>query len=198
MKKGMKRTFTLGTAFVAALNLSSCGKLYGPPPDGDRFDFTPTVTSEQKATIAFAGQIPEFSLKQWMEPADFTGNDEIPGWFGAKEYLDSRYHAVKDEDGNLTRPDVYVSYILTAYPDYSDEKSAITCIIIKDPHVLVFGLNTESSITEFDDELIRNGFTVEQSEGLQHTARLDDVTITYGNGEIRIEADVTNKEGIVF
>ena len=130
MKKGMKRTFILGASFVASVSFSACGKYYASPPDRYN-DLTPTVaesTESVKKGPALETVGLEFEIAQKVEESDFEGHDEIYGWFGAREFLGKEYKAVSasEEGGMATRPEVYVSYIVTAYPDYSSEEQAVT------------------------------------------------------------------------
>lgn len=204
MKKGKKRTFVLGAAFVASVSFAACGKVYASPPDYYD-DLTPTVTespdSAKKGPVLETVGL-EFEIAQKIEFTEFDGHDEIYGWFGAREFLGKEYKAVSDsdEDGMATRPEVYVSYIVTAYPDYSSEEQAVTEIRIMDPKVSVFGHNIDTPVEEFDNTLREKGFTIEQiGEGTRRKATKGDITISYGGGQhIQIDAEVTNAEGIVF
>ncbi len=204
MKKGMKRTFILGASFVASVSFSACGKHYASPPD--RYDdLTPTVAesteSVKKGPVLETVGL-EFEIAQKVEESDFEGHDEIYGWFGAREFLGKEYKAVSasEEGGMATRPEVYVSYIVTAYPDYSSEEQAVTEIRIMDPKVSVFGHNIDSPVEEFDKTLQEKGFFIEQiGEGTRRKATKGDISISYGGGQpIQIDAQVTNAEGIVF
>ncbi|MBO4324350.1 MAG: hypothetical protein J5845_02965 [Lachnospiraceae bacterium] len=204
MKKGMKRTFILGASFVASVSFSACGKYYAAPPDLHD-DLTPTATlstdSVKKGPVLESVGL-EFEIAQRIELSDFEGHDEIYGWFGAREFLGKEYKAVPaaEEGGMATRPEVYVSYIVTAYPDYSSDEQAVTEIRIADPKVSVFGHNIDSPVEEFDNTLREKGFTIEQiGEGTRRKATKGDISISYGGGQhIQINAEVTNVEGIVF
>ena len=204
MKKGMKRTFILGASFVASVSFSACGKHYGSPPD--RYDdLTPTVAesteSVKKGPVLETVGL-EFEIAQKVEESDFEGHDEIYGWFGAREFLGKEYKAIppSEEGGMATRPEVYVSYIVTAYPDYSSAEQAVTGIRITDPKVTVFGHNVDTPVEEFDKTLQEKGFFIEQiGEGTRRKATKGDISISYGGGQpIQIDAEVTNVEGIVF
>lgn len=204
MKKGMKRTFILGASFVASVSFSACGKYYASPPD--RYDdLTPTVAesteSVKKGPVLETVGL-EFEIAQKVEESDFEGHDEIYGWFGAREFLGKEYKAVpaSEEGGTATRPEVYVSYIITSYPDYSDAEQAVTRIWITDPKVTVFGHNIDTPVEEFDNTLREKGFTIEQiGEGTRRKATKGDISISYGGDQhIQIDAEVTNVEGIVF
>ncbi|MBO4696173.1 MAG: hypothetical protein J5643_02690 [Lachnospiraceae bacterium] len=205
MKKGAKRTFVLGTAFAATLSLSNCGKVYGPPPGGYKADFTPTPTKsieEEKKTGEIVTTGLEHKITERVSISDFEGQDEILGWYDGTEFLGKGYKAVSSEDEAITmknRPEVFVSYIITPYPDYSSSELAVTGIIIKDPAVTVYGNNIETALETFDNTLKENGFWIEPlGDGFRHAAHRDDITISYGNGMIQINAEVTNEQGLVF
>ena len=204
MKKGAKRTFILGATFIASVSFSGCGKLYASPPGC--YDYlTPTVTesvdSDKKGPAIDAVGL-EFEIAQRVELSDFAGHDEIPGWFGATEYLGKEYKAVpaSEEGGMASRPEVYVSYIVTAYPDYSSAEQAVTQIRITDPKVTIFGHNMATPADEFDKTMQEKGFVVEPvGEGTRRKATKGDIAIFYGDGvNIQITAEVTNVNGIVY
>ena len=141
----------------------------------------------------------EYLITEKVDAGDFDGCDEISGWFGAREFLGKGYKAKTDENGMTHRPDVFVSYIITMYPDYSYGAQCVTGMCITDPKVTVFGLNCSSGIAEFDSKLESEGFTIEHTASSStHQARKDDVLIFYGDGEITIKAEVSNVNGIVF
>ena len=173
MKKGAKRTFILGATFIASVSLNGCGGLYAPPPDFHN-NLTPTATesvdSDKKGPVIEA-----------------VGKD---------------YKAIPaaEEGGAASRPEVYVSYIVTSYPDYSDAEKAVTGIIITDPKVTVFGHTVATPAEEFDKTLQEKGFAIEHvGEGTSRKATKGDISVSYGDGvNIRIEAEVTNLEGIIF
>jgi len=201
MKKGPKRTFVLGTAFAVAASIAGCvRKLYGPPPEG--YDSTPTATESVKTpkkTIELETAGLEYQLQDIVDENDFAGHDRIDGVYGAKVYLGSAYQALITDEGMKRYPDgPYISYSITHYPDYSDSEWAVTCIVIRDPKASVFGLTLNSEASEFDETLTKRGFSIEWIGDTAHRARFDDITIAYGNGEIRITADVTNNMGIVY
>ena len=204
MKKGKKRTFILGATFIASVSFSGCGSLYASPPD--HFDdLTPTVTESVDASVK--GPVIEttgleFEITQRVDSKDFDGHDQIFGWYGAREFLGKEYKAVPPaEEGEMaSRPEVYVSYIITSYPDYSDAEQAVTQIRITDPKVTVFGHTVDTPVEEFDATLTAKGFTIEQiGEGTRRKATKGDISISYGGGQhIQIDAKVTNEEGIVY
>ncbi|MBO4767219.1 MAG: hypothetical protein J5532_07970 [Lachnospiraceae bacterium] len=204
MKKGAKRTFILGATFIASVSLNGCGGLYAPPPDFHN-NLTPTATesvdSDKKGPVLETVGL-EFEIAQRVELSDFAGHDEIPGWFGANEYLGKDYKAIPaaEEGGAASRPEVYVSYIVTSYPDYSDAEKAVTGIIITDPKVTVFGHTVATPAEEFDKTLQEKGFAIEHvGEGTRRKATKGDISVSYGDGvNIRIEAEVTNLAGIIF
>ncbi|MBQ2062090.1 MAG: hypothetical protein II458_05370 [Oscillospiraceae bacterium] len=172
----MKKLLSLLFVLLICLSLAGCGKNSSTP-------LRPKDSSL------------EFWIADSVKLEDFSGHDEIAGWFGAFEYLGTGYRAVTDEDGmNASRPDIYVTYIITAYPDYSSGTLAVTGIEITDPAVTVYGLTVKSSPEEWDAVLREMGFEIRRS-GL---AEKDGFRFSYSGGEIRISAEVTNKQGIVF
>lgn len=139
----------------------------------------------------------EFWICDDVSAVDWSGHDEIDGWMGAQEFLGKDYCAgVQGE-----RPPVRVSYILTAWPDYADEGSYVTTIEITDPSVSVYGLTVESGAEEFEQVMTSMGYHVELvDDGFQRAVR-DGFTFSLHCGdepELRISAEVSNHEGIVF
>ncbi len=128
---------------------------------------------------------------------DWSGHDEITGWMGAQEFLGKGYHI--DERGE--RPPVRVSYILTAWPDYADGGRYVTEIQITDPAVSVYGLTAGSEPAEFERVMTSMGYEVETAEDhIQRAARDGFLFSMYGGDtpELRISAEVGNRDGIVF
>lgn len=86
----------------------------------------------------------EFWICDDVSSVDWNGHDEITGWMGAREFLGKDYH-MSTQGG---KPNVRVSYLLTAWPDYADDGQYVTTIEITDPAVFVYGLTVESEPTE--------------------------------------------------
>lgn len=82
----------------------------------------------------------DFWIAENVENIDFSEYEEIYGWFGAREFLGKGYHTIINEDGESVKPDHYVSYVITAYPDYSSGGQYVTEIVITDPNVQMYGL----------------------------------------------------------
>lgn len=140
----------------------------------------------------------EFWITENVENVDFSEYEEIYGWFGAREYLGRGYKTIITEDGTPTRPEVYVSYIITAYPDYADGGQYVTEIRIKDPKVTLYGLTINSSLDIIDDVFTNMGYKIDKLDELSHRATNRRITFTYGDGQIVIQAKVTNRYNIVF
>ena len=160
------------------------------------------------------GEMPEnTSLEFWItedaKDRDWTGHDEIYGWMGAREFLGSGYKKNEDPTGSNQHPEHYVSYVITAWPDYADGGEFVTDITVTDPVVMVYGLTIESTYEEFDAVFEQLGYELSWSEGAIKTRVATKEGITFGltravedNSDvvpqIRISAEVTNREGIVF
>lgn len=163
---------------------------------------------------AVLGEMPkdttlEFWITEDVKDRDWTGHDEIYGWMGAREFLGSAYKKNEDADGLDQRPEHYVSYVITAWPDYADGGQFVTDIIVTDPAVKVYGLTIASTFEEFDAVFEPLGYELSWSEGAIQTrvATKDGVTFRLTRAvddnpnvvpQIRISAVVTNREGIVF
>lgn len=124
---------------------------------------------------------------------DWSGHEEITGWFGAREFLGTGYR-LEDE--------ARVSYILTAWPDYADGGSFVTRIRVTDPAVTVYGLTVNSDFQAFEEVFASLGFTVEPGDvpGTVHAVR-DGIAVTLSAGdipELTVSARVTNRQGIEF
>ena len=170
------------------------------------------VLTETGNTVS--GEMPkntslEFWITEDVKDQDWTGHDEIYGWMGAREFLGSAYKKNEDADGLDQRPEHYVSYVITAWPDYADGGQFVTDIIVTDPAVKVYGLTIASTFEEFDAVFEPLGYELSWSEGAIQTrvATKDGVTFRLTRAvddnpnvvpQIRISAVVTNREGIVF
>ncbi len=142
----------------------------------------------------------DFWIAENVENIDFSEYEEIYGWFGAREFLGKGYHTVINEDGESVKPDHYVSYVITAYPDYSSGGQYVTEIVITDPNVQMYGLFVTSSIEEFDSLFENMGYHIEEvgNTGMYHKAVKEKIAFTYGGGIVRITAEVTNRFGIQY
>ena len=196
----MKKLFSLLLALLICLGLAACGNA---APAGQDKDTAAPPQAHDVAPGAPArpedGTL-EFWITENVDGVDWSGHDEVSGWFGAWEYLGKGYHTVKDEAGEMdVRPDIYVTYVITRYPDYSSDTSAVTEIRITDPTVTLYGLSVNSSLEEWDTVMREMGYEItSSSNGVAHWAEKDGFHFAYGGGMIRIRAEVTNEQGIVF
>ncbi len=145
----------------------------------------------------------EFSITQNVEGLSFEDYDEIYGWMGAREYLGRAYKKIQTPDGVGGKPEHYVSYIVSAYPDYADGGAYITEIRITDPLVGLYGLTVNSSFEQFHDVLEKMGFDILEAESTEtiRTAQRDGIKCKFIKGDIPtliISAAVSNRYGIVF
>ena len=170
------------------------------------------VLTETGNTVS--GEMPkdttlEFWITENVKDQDWTGHDEIYGWMGAREFLGSAYKKNADADGLDQRPEHYVSYVITAWPDYADGGQFVTDIAVTDPAVKVHGLTIASTFEEFDAVFEPLGYELSWGEGAIKTrvATRDGITFRLTRAvednpdvvpQIRISAEVTNREGIVF
>lgn len=138
----------------------------------------------------------EFWITDDVTDYDWTGHDSIDGWFGASEYLDKRYNSIRDEESNMNlKPEFYVSYVITSYPDYASTTKAVTSIDITDPSITIYGLSVNSSREEINKKMNELGL-----KSLEETFRYQkgNIIISFLVGRILIRAEVTNEKGIVF
>ena len=170
------------------------------------------VLTETGNTVS--GEMPkntslEFWITEDVKDRDWTGHDEIYGWMGAREFLGSGYKKNEDPTGSNQHPEHYVSYVITAWPDYADGGEFVTDITVTDPAVTVYGLTIESTYEEFDAVFEQLGYELSWSEGAIKTrvATKDGITFRLtraveDNPDVvpvfSITAEVTNREGIVF
>lgn len=150
----------------------------------------------------------EFEITENVENVDFSQYNRNYGLMGGKEYYGMGYSAVKDEEGNEVKPEYYVLYTITAYPDYADGGQYVTRIEITDSNVMVYGLTVNSTIEEYDAVFSEMGYTTEVKEVGEYryfTAKNDDgISYTFnevngnGNPMLTIQAEVTNREGIQY
>lgn len=170
------------------------------------------VLTETGNTVS--GEMPkdttlEFWITEDVKDRDWSEYDEIYGWMGAREFLGSAYKKNADTDGSDQHPEHYVSYVITAWPDYADGGQFVTDITVTDPAVTVYGLTVESTFEEFDAVFESLGYELSWGEGAIKTrvATRDGITFRLTRAvddnpdvvpQIRISAEVTNREGIVF
>lgn len=185
----MKRVLSALLVLLLCLGLTGCGST---APAGEAE--TPYVPPRPEDGAL------EFWIADSVDGVDWSGHDPVPGWFGAWEYLGKGYHTVKDEAGRMdVRPDIYVTYVITRYPDYSSPGSAVTQIEITDPAVTLYGLTVNSPLEAWDAVMREMGYEITSSaNGVAHWAEKDGFHFAYGGGIIRIRADVANEQGIIF
>lgn len=163
-----------------------------------------TVSGEMPKTTSL-----EFWITEDVKDRDWTGHDEIYGWMGAREFLGSGYKKNEDPTGANQHPDHYVSYVITAWPDYADGGEFVTDITVTDPDVTVYGLTIESTYEEFDAVFEPLGYELSWSDGAIETRVATKNGITFrltravdDNPNVvpmfRISAEVTNHKGIVY
>lgn len=157
-----------------------------------------------------SGKALDFRITQNVENYSFEGFDEIYGWFGAREYLGRGYKKIAGPNGEESKPKHYVSYLVTAYPDYADGGAYITEICITDPEVRLYGLTVGSPLAEFDAVFTEMGFTLSDDSttgAVIRVAEKDGIrcTLTYPKPDAEdvlptlvIRAEVTNRTGIVY
>ncbi len=182
----MKRFLLIFALIFALLTFSACTKTPEIPPK-----------SESKNL--------EFWITENVENADFSKHTEILGWFGARQFYGLGYAPAFDEDGNETLPEIYVTYLISAWPDYADGGQFVTQIEFTDPKVEVFGLSVNSSFEEFETVFEELGYEVVSSEMGTVTGRVaskDGISFSLQktNEEVVffIRARVTNRENIIF
>ncbi|MBR6618124.1 MAG: hypothetical protein IKL00_09685 [Oscillospiraceae bacterium] len=140
---------------------------------------------------------------------DFSKYTLIPGTMGAKEYYGTGYFPVKDAEGIDVMPKHYVTYLISAYPDYADGGQYVTRIEITDPKVEIMGITVNSTEDEFSDVFSNMGCTISKKAYAAYSnisATKDNVTYTLatpnegtdGQPMLTIQAEVTNREGIQF
>jgi len=148
----------------------------------------------------------DFALDFWLLD-DVTDTDisdffSMEGRFGCIEILGRDYEAVINEENNrFDYPKHYVSYILTAYPDYASEGLFVTEIIVADPAVTLYGLTVNSTIEEFDTVFSEMGYELSNLEFHENirVAEKGKITVRFLQGStLSFTAEVTNETGIIF
>ncbi len=182
----MKRFLLIFVLLFVLLAFSACSKPPEIPPK-----------SESKNL--------EFWITENVENADFSKHTEILGWFGARQFYGLGYAPAFDEYGNETLPDVYVTYLISAWPDYADGGQYVTQIEFTDPKIEVFGLSVNSSFEEFERVFNELGYEVVSSEMGTVTERVASKDgISFALRKINekavfsINAKVSNRENIIF
>ena len=140
----------------------------------------------------------EFWIAQDVSNVDFSEYSiATVTMFGGERYYAKGY-APEDEKHPEVRPDTYVIYTLTAYPDFSDAGRHVTEIEICDPAVSVYGFRTGDSMETFDDIFRNLGYTI-TTTSYAHTAKKGKFGFRYNtDGQLIVFAEVTNKNNIMF
>lgn len=144
----------------------------------------------------------EFWITDRVTSQDFDakGCTYLPGWFGAEEYLDSRYEAVRKEEMDAA-PEVHVTYLVTGYPDLKDD-AAVTRIDITDPTIGIYGLTMTSSEKQIIDTMSPISTSMSQGEtvdgGYYLSFQVENCVFTFRSDSIVISAPTTNVDNIIY
>jgi hypothetical protein len=172
-----------------------------------------TVVKEHKAppVSQYAPRPNDSGLDFWItenvENADFSDFVEIPGWMGAREFYGKGYAPTQNENGNDQKPEHYVTYLITAYPDHADGGQFVTEIRITDPCVSIYGLTVNSTVGEYEAVFQKMGYFVtvdENGSGTLFTAsKYGHITFTLrqnyeGKRVLTVKAKVSNNENIQY
>lgn len=159
------------------------------------------VFLRQDAYIYIPPRPEDTALEYWIcddvSEVDWSGHDQVPGWFGASEFLGKGYRL--NEYGE--RPPVRVSYVVGFLSDEADGWSFVTKIDITDPAVTVYGLTVNSDFREFRRVMESMGYEVETVSEEYIRAVRDDFTFTLTAGdspELTVSVRVTYPEGIFY
>ncbi|MCI2111626.1 MAG: hypothetical protein LKK13_04720 [Bacilli bacterium] len=134
----------------------------------------------------------ELWITQRVSAADLEDCAYLPGWFGASEYLDSRYAVL---GGPARVPERHVTYLVSGYPDLKDDP-AVTKIEITDPAIFVYGLSLESEEEAIEGTMVGEGFAKQDETTLSFGK--GNVSFRFGSDKISISALTTNKTGIIY
>lgn len=193
MKKPPLKPFVIALLSLACIStLASCtpSPVYPNQPSSSSM---PSVYQKPEDTNL------EFWITEDVGQVDFSVYQETSFMYGAKEFYGTGYQAVFDEAGNTTRPDHYVIYCITAYPDYADGGQYVTGIEITDPHITCYGLTVDASLEDFDKIFSDMGFTVSSPSKVTHRAVKDNITFLFEQGKrLKIDAKISNRDGIVY
>ena len=156
----------------------------------------------------------EFFILDDVIDADFSGFQEIYGWFGAREYAPKRY-GIPDANPDLQQiPEQCVVFKVSAWPDHADGGAFVTDITVTDPKVRLFGLTIDSTAEEFIEKCKPLGYKKVDKPDVWDQAGVNSIEFacvksndgkyyiilekTAERSYIRIMAPVSNRSGIIF
>lgn len=134
----------------------------------------------------------EFWIGDNVDDVDFSDYEIKPGLFGGREYYGTGYVPTVNGNGNKIDPEHCVIYTITAYPDYSSNKSHITGITITDPAIEFYGVSLNSSHKEFETHMKKQGFKITDTNFNHHTAKKGKYSVIFSKDSIRIKVKVSN------
>ncbi len=164
----------------------------------------------EKGSVQKYAPVPENSgLEFWITDnvagLNYSEYEQVDGWMGAREIYGKKYHPEVGENGYEKKPEHYVTYLITSYPDYADGGSYVTRIEITDPEISIYGLTVNSTVTEFKSVFEKMGYVVYASEDSGHFSACKNNLVNFvlthnsdGDLMIKIYVDVTNSTGIIF
>lgn len=140
---------------------------------------------------------PNTNLELWLteevRPEQLEALFFVPGGFGAEIFINVEPLPGIGLEGIAS----CVLYTISAYPDYAHGGNYVTGIDITDPDYVVYGLTVDSSEAEFASAMERLGFPlIEAERGL--SADWGNGFISFELGRIKMRANVSNRDGIVF
>ncbi len=165
-----KRSFLLtmiAVIFVFSFPLSSCGKKSLTMPEGTNLEFW--------VTYDIAG----VDLTEYARADDESGAE-------AFAIYGHGYEPVKNDDGTVTDPDVYVKYRITPWPTFASGGTYVTAVTWNDPEVNLYGINVASSFDDVEAALKDAGYKVSRMELTSHAslvAKKDGATVTLDDSD---------------
>ncbi len=164
MKKFLSLIFAAALC-VILFSFSSCGKKLLEMPEDTNLEFWVTY------------DVADF---------DFSSYERADSAAAALAYYGKGYVPVKNEDGTVTPPDIYVKYRVTPWPTFASGGTYVTGITWNDPEITLYGLTVNSTIDEIEDTLTDAGYEVSRLELNSHAscvAKKDGATISFNDND---------------
>ena len=183
---------------ITLFAFTSCSPDSGKPEESESPNTTQRTEDRLGSTEVISKDL-DFQIEENVDDIDFSKYQMKYGMYGGHEYYGTGYVPSTDEEGNQTDPDECVIYTVTSYPDYSDKEQCVTGITITDPVIKIYGLTINSPQKEIQTTMEQKGYVLQDTESENVVIyKKDNISISFSEKLIRIRADVSNKNGIMF
>ena len=151
------------------------------------------LTSCKEKNVIYLTMPSNTNIQYWITE-DFTGKDLKGHQILLQEEDKIVFYGIEYmgyvQDGIEIFPDIYVKYTISPYRNSKADEKVVTNIYITDRTVDIYGINLNSTFSEFDKALEDAGFEIIKKNNKRHIAEYENITIYFCNDYIEITANI--------